>query len=457
MFSQLSTRITQTVEKIRGIGRLTDANMNATLTDIKKALIEADVALPVVKKLIKSIKEKASGQKIIRSIRPGEALIKIVKDELVDILGESNASLDLKASPPVVILMAGLQGTGKTTTLAKLANWLKQNQKKSVMVASTDVNRPAAIKQLEVLADQIDVEFFPSDNSEKPTNIAQNALAKAKKSFCDVLLIDTAGRLHIDDELMSELSDISDICSPKETLLVVDSMGGQDAANMAKTFNEQLSLSGIILTKTDGDSRGGAALSMRMITEKPIKFIGVGEKIEDLEPFHPDRIASRILGMGDVVSLVEKAQEQLDEKQAAKLTQKIKKGKRFDFNDFLDQLAQLKKMGGLQSMLGKLPTSQLPKGAASMMDDKSFVQMEAIIQSMTLKERQFPALINGSRKKRIASGSGNKIQDVNKLLKQFTQMQKMMKRFKGDKMMKKMAQLKGQLPPELLDNLPDDD
>ena len=457
MFNNLTNRLTKSINTLRGLGRLTDDNVQSALRDIRSALLEADVALPVVKDFIEQVREKALGQKVVGNVRPGEALVKVVQDELTHILGDEQTEINLQQKPPIILLMAGLQGSGKTTTVAKLAHWLHDIKKKSVMVTSADVYRPAAIDQLETLAQQIGVEFFPSNPKQKPVKIAKAAVAKAKTQFTDVLIIDTAGRLHIDDELMKEIQQISQAIDPTETLLVVDSMTGQDAANVAKTFNDTLALTGVILTKTDGDARGGAALSMRMITGKPIKFVGIGEKIDALEPFHPSRIASRILGMGDIVTLVEQAQHKVDEKQAKKIAKKIKKGNRFDFNDFLGQLQQMKKMGGMKSLLGKLPgKGQLPKGAAAMMDDKLLVKMEATIQSMTRKERRFPALINGSRKRRIADGSGNNIQDVNKLLKQFTQMQKMMKRMKGDKMMKQMKQMQGQMPSDLMGQLPPD-
>lgn len=448
MFSNLSDRLSNSLNKLRGIGRLTEDNIQHSLKEVRKALLEADVALSVIKDFVADIRKKAVGQEITRKIRPGDALVKLVQDELTLILGEHKSELNLKAQKPIVFLMAGLQGSGKTTSVAKLAKWLKEVSKLKVMVTSTDIYRPAAIQQLETLATQIDVEFFPSTDNDKPSKIALAAIEKAKTSFTDVLIIDTAGRLHVDEAMMSEIRELSDICKPTETLLVVDSMTGQDAANVAKTFNDILELTGIILTKTDGDARGGAALSMRMITGKPIKFIGAGEKVDALELFHPDRIASRILGMGDIVSLVEQAERTVDKAEAEKMAKKIKKGNRFDFSDFLTQLQQMKKMGGLQSLLGKLPTmGGLPKNALNMVDDKVFVHMEAIINSMTLKERSFPTVIDGSRKRRIAQGSGTQIQDVNKLLKQFTQMQKMMKRFKGDKMAKRMQQMQGQLPP----------
>lgn len=461
MFSSLSDRLNGTLNKLKGIGRLTEKNIADTLREVRKALIAADVALPVVKMFIADVQKKALGQNVIKSIRPGEALVKIVNNEMIDILGGEHQELTLNGTPPMTFLMAGLQGSGKTTTTAKLANWLKNEKKKQVMLVSADVYRPAAIDQLETLAKQIDVAFFPSSPEQKPEAIVKAAMAEATIKQADILIIDTAGRLHIDADLMDELKAIEALAKPQETLLVVDSMAGQDAANTAKTFNDSIDLTGIVLTKTDGDARGGAALSMRIITEKPIKFIGTGEKIDGLEPFHPKRIASRILGMGDIVSLVEEAERSIDKKSAEKLTKKLKKGKRFDFNDFKDQLGQMKKMGGVEGLLKKLPAGMagLPKGAAGMMDDKQTTKMEAIIDSMTAKERRFPALINGSRKKRIAKGSGTELQDVNKLLKQFTQMQKSLKKMGGTKMKKRMAQLQqlqGKLPPELLGQLPKD-
>ncbi len=457
MFSSLTDHLTKSINKLRGLGRLTDENIQTSLREIRSALIEADVALSVTKDFIDRVHEKALGQAVIGSVRPGDALVKIVQDELTHILGDAQNEINLQVTPPAIILMAGLQGSGKTTTVAKLAHWLKEDKKKSVMVASVDVYRPAAIDQLETLAKQIDVHFFPSQPKQKPIEIAEAAIKQARTQFIDVLIIDTAGRLHIDDTLMQEITELNQLAQPTETLLVVDSMTGQDAANVAKAFSDALPLTGIILTKTDGDARGGAALSMRMITGKPIKFVGIGEKIDALEAFYPDRMATRILGMGDIVSLVEEAQRKVDQKEAHKIAKKFNKGKHFDFSDFLTQLQQMKKMGGLQSLIGKLPgTMQLPKGAAGFMDDKLIVKMGAIIQSMTPKERTFPALLNGSRKRRVSSGSGTTIQDVNKLIKQFTQMQKMLKRMKGDKMMKQLQQLKstGGLPKDLLDRLP---
>ncbi len=460
MFTHLTDRFSKTFEKLRGIHRFTEENIKDAIGDIRKALIEADVALPVIKTFIDTVTEKAIGQTIIKSVRPEEAFVKVVQDELIAVLGGETDEINLRAQKPVIILMAGLQGSGKTTTTAKLAHYLTTLVKKTVMITSVDVYRPAALDQLETLSKQINVAHFPSTPKDKPLDIVKRAIDHAKKQFVDVLIIDTAGRLHIDDEMMHEIQEISKAAQPTETLLVVDSMAGQDAANIAKTFNEKLELTGVILTKTDGDARGGAALSMRMITGKPIKFVGTGEKIDGLSAFHPDRVASRILGMGDIVSLVESVKQKVDKKEADKIAKKLQSGKRFDFNDFLSQLNQMKKMGSMQSLLDKIPGfAKIPKGAAEMMDDKIMVKMEAIILSMTQKERRFPALINGSRKQRIAKGSGTTLQDIGKLLKQFMQMQKMLKRFGGNKMEKRMKQLqqfKDQLPPELLSQLPDE-
>jgi signal recognition particle subunit SRP54 len=388
------------------------------------------------------------GQDVMRSLTPGQVFVKIVNDELVAVMGDEDNSLNLNSQPPVVILMAGLQGAGKTTSVAKLARFLKERHKKSVMVASADVYRPAAIEQLKTLAIDVEAKFFPSDVSQDPVAIAQAAVAQAKIEYVDVVIIDTAGRLHIDDDMMGEIKRIHAAINPVETLFTVDSMTGQDAANTAKAFNEALPLTGVILTKTDGDARGGAALSIRHITGKPIKFMGVGEKTTALEVFHPDRIVSRILGMGDVLSLVEEAQRKMDAGSAEKLANKLKKGKGFDFEDFRDQLQQMSKMGGLTSLMDKLPgMGQLPDSVKNQANDKELVKMEAMINSMTPKERRRPELIKGSRKKRIAAGSGTQIQDVNRLLKQFSQMQKMMKKM-GQKggMAKMMRGLGGKLP-----------
>jgi len=458
MFKNLSDRLSKSMNHIRGIKKLNDANIKKALSDVRKSLIEADVALPVIKQFIKDVTAKSLGITTARKVSPGDALVKIVSDELTLLLGEHNDSLDLNAQPPIVILMAGLQGSGKTTTAAKLAKHLQERHQKKVMLTSADIYRPAAIDQLETLTTQIEANFFPSNASQKPKDIVKDAIKSAQKQFMDVLIIDTAGRLHIDKDLMAELKDLSKISKPTETLLVVDSMTGQDAANIAKNFNEQLEITGVILTKADGDTRGGAALSMRMITGKPIKFLGVGEKIDALEAFHPDRMASRILGMGDIISLVEEAEHKIDKKQADKLASKLKKGNAFNFNDFLDQLAQTKKMGGMKSVMSKMPgmngMAQMPQAAKDLMDDSNLKKMEAIIQSMTPQERNFPAVLNGSRKKRIAAGSGTTLQDIGKLTKQFTNMQKMLKRFKGNKMQKRMKQLEGQIPPDMLGKLP---
>jgi signal recognition particle subunit SRP54 len=451
MFNQLSERLSQAVKNLRGLNRLSETNIQETLEQIRKALLEADVALAAVDQFIGDIRQKAIGQATIGKTQPGETLIKLVQDELTHLLGDAQSEINLNAPSPIILLMAGLQGSGKTTSVAKLARWLQTIKKKSVMVVSADVYRPAAIEQLATLARQVGAHHFPSTVNDLPVDIALQAFAEAKKQFVDVLIIDTAGRLHIDETLMTEISQISAAVTPTETLLVVDSMTGQDAAKVAKSFNETLALTGVILTKTDGDARGGAALSMRIITGKPIKFLGVGEKIDALEPFHPERAAARILGMGDIVSLVEEAQQKIDKDQAMKMAKKMQKGQRFDFNDFLAQLEQMKKMGGMQSMLSKLPMmGQIPAKAAALMDDKLFVKMEAIIRSMTEKERIFPALINnsGSRKQRVAKGSGTTPQDIAKFLKQFTQMEKMLKKFQGNKMAKRLQQMQGQLPPE---------
>ena len=451
MFDGLSERLGQTVRNLRGVGRLTEDNIKDTMREVRMALLEADVALPVVREFIDHVKEKAVGDNVLKSLTPGQALVKVVNDELTAIMGEANETLNLSVTPPAVILMAGLQGAGKTTTVAKLARFLKEKQKKSVMVVSADVYRPAAIKQLETVAAEVGANFFPSTSEQDPVDIANAAIKEAKIQNNDVLIIDTAGRLHIDDEMMGEIKRLHAAVNPAETLFVVDSMTGQDAANTSKAFNDALPLTGVILTKTDGDARGGAALSTRFITGKPIKFIGVGEKMAALEPFHPERVASRILGMGDVVSLVEDAHSSMDHAKAEKLAKKLKKGKGFDLEDFSDQLSQMKNMGGIASLMGKLPgLPNIPKGAMDQVNDKQMLHLEAIISSMTTKERRFPEVIKGSRKKRIAAGSGMQVQDVNRLLKQFTQMQKMMKKMKGGGMAKMMKSMKGQLPPGMM-------
>lgn len=455
MFKNLSDRLNSTFSKISSQGRLTEENIQSALRDVRMALLEADVALPVVKQFIDDMKEEAVGETVTKSLTPGQALIKLVQKQLEKVMGSEREELNLKAQPPVVILMAGLQGSGKTTSTAKLAKYLTEKEKKKVMVVSTDVYRPAAIEQLKTLANEIGVEFCPSETNEKPETIAKRALEEAKRQVFDVLIIDTAGRLHIDQEMMTEIQSLHKLANPSETLFVVDSMTGQDAANTAKAFHDALPLTGVVLTKADGDARGGAALSIRYITGKPIKFLGVGEKTDALEPFHPDRMASRILGMGDVLSLIEEAEQKVDKAKAEKMAKKIKKGKGFDLEDFKEQLQQMNKMGGVAKMMDRLPgAGQIPDQAKSQMNDKMFSKMEAIINSMTKYERKKPEFIKGSRKKRIAAGSGTEIQDINRLLKQFLQMQKMMKKMtkKGGmgKMMQAMQQAKGMqgmMPP----------
>ncbi len=447
-FNHLSERLNKVIKNLTGQGRLTEANIRDTLRDIRVALLEADVALPVAKEFIEHIEAKAIGKDVMESLKPGEVLIKLVHDEMVLLMGEYNAELNLKAQAPAVILMAGLQGSGKTTTAAKLARWLIQTQKKSVMVASADIYRPAAIEQLATLAKTVGAEFYASNPSQKPVDIANGAIQAAKNQVVDVVILDTAGRLHIDEAMMAEIKQLHAAINPIETLFVVDSMTGQDAANTAKAFNDALPLTGVILTKTDGDARGGAALSIRHITGKPIKFIGVGEKIDALEPFHPDRIASRILDMGDIVSLVEEAERTIDKAKAEKLVKKIKKGKAFDLEDFRDQLKQIHNMGGVMGIMSKLPgINQLPQHVKDQVNDKKLVSIEAIINSMTPKERRFPDGIRNSQKRRIALGSGTSIQAINQLLKQFTQMQKMMKKMsqKGG-MLKMMRGMQGKFP-----------
>lgn len=449
MFENLSDRLTKTLKNISGRGRLTEDNIKDTLREVRMALLEADVALPVIREFIAKVKESAVGQDVSKSLTPGQVFVKIVQKELEAAMGDVNEVLDLKAAPPAVVLMAGLQGAGKTTSVAKLAKFLTTREKKKVLVVSADVYRPAAIKQLETLANEIDVGFFPSDIKQKPIDIANAAIDHAKKNFFDVLIVDTAGRLHIDGDMMAEIQQLHAAINPIETLFTVDAMTGQDAANTAKAFNDALPLTGIILTKTDGDARGGAALSIRHITGKPIKFMGVGEKIEALEPFHPDRIASRILGMGDVLSLIEEVEQKVDRKQAEKLAKKVKSGKGFDLEDFRDQLVQMKSMGGMMGLMDKLPgMGNMSEQVKGQMDDKVTIRMEAMINSMTPAERKRPEIIKGSRKRRIAAGSGTQIQDVNKLLKQFTQMQKMMKKMSGKGGMQKMMRsMKGMMPP----------
>ncbi|MGL9723404.1 signal recognition particle protein [Sodalis sp. (in: enterobacteria)] len=450
MFDNLSDRLSRTLRNISGRGRLTEDNIKETLREVRMALLEADVALPVVRDFISRVKESALGQEVNKSLTPGQEFVKIVRAELVNAMGDENNALNLAAQPPAVVLMAGLQGAGKTTSVGKLGKYLREKQKKKVLVVSADVYRPAAIKQLETLANTVGVDFFPSDAAQKPLDIVNQALNQAKLKFYDVLLVDTAGRLHVDETMMAEIIAIHAAIHPVETLFVVDAMTGQDAANTAKAFNQALPLTGVILTKVDGDARGGAALSIRHITGKPIKFMGVGEKTDALEPFYPDRLAGRILGMGDVLSLIEDIENKVDRAQAEKLASKLKKGDGFDLTDFLDQLKQMRNMGGMASMMSKLPgVGQLPDNVKSQMDDKVLVRMEAIINSMTAKERVSPDIIKGSRKRRIAAGSGMQVQDVNRLLKQFDDMQRMMKKMKKGGMAKMMRNMKGMMPPGL--------
>ena len=448
MFENLTDRLNKTLKNLRGQGRLTEENISQALREVRMALLEADVALPVVKAFIAKVKERAVGQEVATSLTPGQALIKIVQAELEAIMGQANESLDLRAQPPAVILMAGLQGAGKTTSVGKLARFLMERESKKVMVASADVYRPAAIEQLKILADEVGASFFPSDGSQKPVDIANAALDQARKQFADVLILDTAGRLHVDEEMMGEIKTLHGAIQPVETLFVVDSMTGQDAANTAKAFNDALPLTGVVLTKADGDARGGAALSVRHITGKPIKFLGMGEKLDALEPFHPERIASRILGMGDTLSLIEELERKVAKKKASKLVKKVQKGgKGFDLEDFRDQLQQMQGMGGVASLLDKLPgMANVPDKVKNQVNDKEFVKMEAMINSMTPKERRYPDLIKGSRKRRITQGSGTTVQDLNKLLKQFKQMQKMMKKMKGGKMARMMQGMAGKMP-----------
>lgn len=455
MFDNLSDRLSRTVKKLRGQARLTEDNIKDTLRDVRMALLEADVALPVVREFINKVRERAVGKEVLTSLTPGQALIKVVDEELVAIMGKSVENINLKSQPPAVILMSGLQGAGKTTTVGKLAKLLKERDKKSVSVVSCDVYRPAAIKQLETLANQVDVTFIPSETSQSAVKIAKTALKQAKKQYADVLIVDTAGRLHVDDDMMNEIQGIHKVLNPVETLFVVDSMTGQDAANTAKAFDAALPLTGVVLTKADGDARGGAALSVRHVTGKPIKFIGMGEKLDALEPFHPDRMASRILGMGDVLSLVEEAERNVDQKKAKKLAKKLHKGRGFDLEDLREQMLQMDKMGGMAGLADKLPG--MGKLSGAMKDqaaEKQVKQMVAIINSMTPKERRFPDIIKGSHKKRIAKGSGMKIQDVNRLLKQHRQMKKMMKKFAKGGVRKMMRSLKGQMPPGMGGGMP---
>ncbi len=446
MFESLTQRLSGTIERLRGRGRLTEENIREATREVRIALLEADVALPVVQALIERIKVRAVGQEVLKSLTPGQALIKVVRDELTAVMGAAASDLNLNVPAPAVILMAGLQGAGKTTTVGKLAKHLKEKRKKKVMVVSADVYRPAAIEQLKTLAEQVDVLFFPSDASQKPEAIVRTAIDDARKSYVDVLIVDTAGRLAIDEAMMAEIKALHAAINPVETLFVVDAMTGQDAANTAKAFSEALPLTGVVLTKTDGDARGGAALSVRYITGRPIKFIGIGEKPDGLDVFHPDRAAGRILDMGDVLSLVEQVEQQVDKDKAQKLAEKITKGRKFDLNDMRDQLEQMQNMGGLHGLMDKLPgMGQIPDNVKSQVTGKEVPRLIAIINSMTKKERRNPALLNGSRRARIARGSGLTPADVNKLMKQFQQMEKMMSKLSSGGMKGLMRGMKGMM------------
>ena len=446
MFESLSSRLSTTIQRLRGRGRLTDENIREATRDVRVALLEADVALPVVQALIERIKVRAVGQEVLKSLTPGQALIKVVRDELTAVMGAAASDLNLNVPAPAVILMAGLQGAGKTTTVGKLAKHLRERRKKKVMVVSADVYRPAAIEQLRTLAEQVEVLFFPSSPDQKPVDIVRAAISDARKSYVDVLIVDTAGRLAIDEAMMAEIKALHAAVNPVETLFVVDAMTGQDAATTAKAFSEALPLTGVVLTKTDGDARGGAALSVRYITGKPIKFIGTGEKPDGLDVFHPDRIASRILDMGDVLSLVEQVEQQVDKDKAAKFAEKVAKGKKFDLNDMRDQLQQMQSMGGIHSLMDKLPgMGQIPDKVKSQVTGKEVPRMIAMINSMTKKERRHPALLNGSRRARIAKGSGTTPADINRMLKQFQQMEKMMSKLSAGGLKGLMRGMKGMM------------
>ena len=447
MLDTLTSRFSRVIKSLRGEARLTEANIQEALREVRMALLEADVALPVVKDFVARVRESALGQEVTGSLSPGQAAVGVVYRELVRLMGEKNDALDLAVQPPAVILLAGLQGSGKTTTAGKLARWLKLDLKKKVLLASCDVYRPAAIEQLAMLASQVEADFFPSAVGEKPVDIARGALDFARKHYHDVLIVDTAGRLGIDAEMMREIGELHAAVNPVETLFVVDAMQGQDAVNTAKAFADALPLTGVILTKLDGDARGGAALSVRSITGKPIKFAGTGEKLTGLEPFYPDRMASRILGMGDILSLVEEAHKQVDIEEAKRVADKIKKGKGFDLEDFKQQIQQMKKMGGIASVADKLPAQLTQMAQASPeLQERAMKRTEAIINSMTPLERRKPELLKASRKRRIAAGAGVQVQEVNRLLTQFEQMQKMMKMMRGGNLQKMLRNMKGMLP-----------
>jgi len=446
MLDNLTQRLSGVIKNLRGQARLTESNIQDALREVRMALLEADVALPVVKEFITHVKEAALGEEVIGNLNPGQALVGVVHRELTKLMGEQNVGINLATTPPAVILMAGLQGAGKTTSSGKLAKMLQSQQKKKVLLAIGDVYRPAAIEQLRTLAQQLQIDFFPSDPSQKPKDIALAAQDYAKKHFHDVLIFDTAGRLAIDEAMMEEIKQLHAALKPVETLFVVDAMTGQDAVNTAKAFGDALPLTGIVLTKLDGDARGGAALSVRQVTGKPIKYVGVSEKMNGLEAFHPERMASRILGMGDVLSLIEEAHREVDHAEAEKLAKKIQKGTGFDLNDFKAQIEQMRKMGGVSALMDKLPAQLSQAAAGSKVDDKQVARLEAIINSMTPSERAKPEILKASRKRRIAAGAGVQVMHVNQLLNQFEQTQKMMKMFSKGGMAKMMRGMKGMLP-----------
>jgi len=449
MFDNLSQRLTRIVKELRGQGRLTDENIQSTLRELRMALLEADVALPVVRWFVEHVRTRAVGEEVVAGLTPGQAFIRVVRNELTALMGEQCERLDLNRPPPAVVLMVGLQGSGKTTSVAKLARYLKEREKKAVLVVTCDVHRPAAIDQLSVLASEIAVECYPADPAQDPAAIASEALSHAKRRFHDVLIVDTAGRLHIDAEMMDEITRLHRVLDPAETLFVVDSMMGQDAVNAAQAFDAALPLTGVILTKTDGDARGGAALSVRHVTGKPVKFVGAGEKSTALEPFYPDRVAARILGMGDVLGLIEEVERKIDREQAMDMAEKLHKGQGFDLRDFRDQIRQMRGVGDLGSLMSRLPgLSDVPQHMMDQVNDKELGKTEAIINSMTPKERRYPDNIKASHKRRIAAGSGTQIQDVNRLLKQFTQMQRTMKQVsKKGGLGKLMRSMSGRVPP----------
>lgn len=449
MFDNLTGRLSRIIKELRGQARLTEENIADALREVRMALLEADVALPVVRDFIEQVRARSIGQEVKTSLSPGQAIVKNVHDELVALMGQSGETINLKTQAPAVILMAGLQGAGKTTTVAKLGRWLKDQKNKTVMTVSCDVYRPAAIEQLRTLSEQQQFEFFPSTTDQSPVDIAVAALKQARNQFMDVLIVDSAGRLHVDGTMMEEIALLHDTLKPSDTLFVVDSMLGQDAVNSAKAFNSALPLTGVILTKVDGDARGGAALSVRHVTGKPILFMGTGEKIDELTPFYPERVASRILGMGDVLSLIEEVEAKADKDKTDKLARKIKQGKGFNLIDFREQIKQMESMGGLTGLLDKLPgMGQIPQAAMNQVNDRELIKLVAMIDSMTMAERRHPAIINGSRKKRIAAGSGTQVQDINRLLKQFKQMQKMMKKMSKKGGVANMVRgLGGNLPP----------